>query len=44
MGNVIHKVNTEVPTKAKIRVIWEDSPENYTQERSRRIAKHISCV
>ena len=42
MGNVIHKVNTEVPTKAKIRVIWEDSPENYTQERSRRIAKHIS--
>ena len=35
-------VKTKVPPKAKIRVIWEDKSENYTQERQKRIAKHIS--
>jgi hypothetical protein len=31
-----------LPEKAKIRVIWEDNPENYTQERSKRIAKYFT--
>ena len=42
MEKVVEKVKMEVPSKAKIRVIWEDNPENYTQERSKRIAKHIT--
>ena len=40
MEKLIQKVS--IPKKAKIRVIWEDNPENYTQERSKRIAKYIT--
>lgn len=32
----------EVPSKSKIRIIWEDNPENYTKERSNRIAKYMT--
>lgn len=32
----------EIPSKAKCRVIWEDNPENYTQERSKRITKYFT--
>jgi DNA repair exonuclease SbcCD ATPase subunit len=31
----------EIPKKARIRVIWEDSPENYTQERQKRVVKYF---
>ncbi len=34
------KVN--IPNKAKIRLIWEDNPENYTKERANRISKYIT--
>ena len=42
MEKLVEEVKTKVPSKAKIRVIWEDNPENYTQERAKRIAKHIT--
>jgi DNA repair exonuclease SbcCD ATPase subunit len=42
MEKLVEKAKIAVPSKAKVRVIWEDNPENYTQERSKRIAKYIS--
>jgi hypothetical protein len=42
MENLVKEVKTVVPEKAKIRVIWDDSPENYTQERAKRIAKYFT--
>ena len=33
---------TKLPPKARCRVIWEDDPNNYTQERQKRIAKYIA--
>jgi hypothetical protein len=39
MVKTLNKV--EVPSKARCRVIWEDNPENYTQERAKRIAKYF---
>ena len=42
MEKIVEKVKIEVPSKAKIRVIWEDNPENYTQERAKRMAKYIT--
>lgn len=41
MEKTLVKKTVDIPSKAKIRVIWEDNPENYTQERSKRIAKYI---
>jgi len=41
MEKVLNKHVINIPNKAKIRVVWEDNPENYTQERSKRIAKYI---
>ncbi len=35
------EVKTSVPKKAKIRIMWEDNAENYTQERAKRISKHF---
>lgn len=42
MENMLKEIETKIPEKAKIRVIWEDNPENYTQERSKRIAKYFT--
>ena len=42
MENSVKEIKTVVPEKAKIRVIWDDSPENYTQERAKRIAKYFT--
>jgi DNA repair exonuclease SbcCD ATPase subunit len=42
MEKTLEKVKLNIPNKAKVRVIWEDNPENYTQERSKRIAKYIT--
>lgn len=42
MEKLVEMSRVTVPSKAKVRVIWEDNPENYTQERSKRIAKYIS--
>jgi DNA repair exonuclease SbcCD ATPase subunit len=42
MENLAQKTKISVPSKAKIRVIWEDDPNNYTQERQKRIAKYIA--
>ena len=42
MEKLAEKTKVRVPSKAKIRVVWEDNPENYTQERSKRIAKYIT--
>jgi DNA repair exonuclease SbcCD ATPase subunit len=36
------KKKIDIPNKAKIRVIWEDSPENYTKERQKRMASYFS--
>ena len=41
MEKLIKEKRIAVPNKAKIRIIWEDKPENYTQERTKRIAKYI---
>lgn len=42
MENTIETIKTMVPSKAKIRVIWEDKPENYTQERAKRVGQYIT--
>ena len=42
MENLVKENRIVVPEKAKLRVIWEDVPENYTQERSKRIAKYFT--
>ena len=42
MENLMEKTKISVPKKAKIRVIWEDNAENYTQERARRVGKYIT--
>ena len=39
---LMEEVKISVPKKAKIRIIWEDNAENYTQERSKRIGKYIT--
>ncbi len=31
-----------IPHKAKVRIIWEDDPQNYTKERQTRISKYIA--
>jgi DNA repair exonuclease SbcCD ATPase subunit len=40
MGKTLKKV--DIPSKAKIRVIWEDNQENYTKERQKRVASYFS--
>lgn len=42
MENMLKEPLISVPNKAKCRVVWEDNPENYTQERVKRIADYIS--
>jgi len=42
MEKLVEEVKIDVPNKAKIRIIWEDNPENYTQERSKRIGKYVA--
>ena len=31
----------KIPSKAKIRVFWSDTPENYTKERQKRINTYL---
>lgn len=40
MSEVKEKV-VQIPPKAKCRVIWEDDPNNYTQERQKRISQYF---
>lgn len=40
MEKQLNKVH--IPKNAKLRVLWEDNLENYTQERSKRIAKYFT--
>lgn len=40
MSEIKEKV-IEIPAKAKCRVIWEDDPNNYTQERQKRISQYF---
>jgi DNA repair exonuclease SbcCD ATPase subunit len=42
MSNTVKKKKIDIPDKAKIRVIWEDKPENYTKERQRRLSTYFS--
>jgi len=42
MENILEEPRIMIPNKAKIRVIWQDDPENYTQERAKRLANYIS--
>ena len=42
MENMLKEPHIMIPNKAKIRVIWQDDPENYTQERAKRLANYIS--
>ena len=32
----------KIPSKASVRVLWEDAPENYTKDRVKRIEQYIS--
>ena len=32
----------KIPSKANVRVVWEDAPENYTKDRVKRIEQYIS--
>jgi DNA repair exonuclease SbcCD ATPase subunit len=41
MENTVKESVKTIPSKAKVRVIWEDDPNNYTQERQKRISKYI---
>ena len=36
------KNKVTIPSKASVRVVWEDSPENYTKDRVKRIEQYIS--
>ena len=38
----MEKKELNIPGKAKIRVIWEDKPENYTKERQKRLNTYFS--
>ena len=40
MAKTLKKV--DIPSKAKLRVIWEDNQENYTKERQKRVASYFS--
>jgi DNA repair exonuclease SbcCD ATPase subunit len=42
MGNTVKKKKIDIPSKAKIRVVWDDKPENYTKERQKRISSYFS--
>ena len=42
MSNTLKRKKVSIPEKAKIRVIWEDKPENYTKERQKRISTYFS--
>jgi DNA repair exonuclease SbcCD ATPase subunit len=42
MSTTLKKKKIEIPEKAKIRVVWEDKPENYTKERQKRINSYFS--
>jgi DNA repair exonuclease SbcCD ATPase subunit len=42
MGNTIKKKKIDIPAKAKIRVVWQDKPENYTKERQKRMSAYFS--
>lgn len=42
MGNTVKKNKIDIPSKAKIRVVWDDKPENYTKERQKRISSYFS--
>ena len=36
------KEKVSIPSKANVRVIWEDTPENYTKDRVKRIEQYIA--
>lgn len=36
------KEKVSIPTKATVRVVWEDAPENYTKDRVKRIEQYIA--
>jgi DNA repair exonuclease SbcCD ATPase subunit len=42
MVKTMNLTKVNIPNKAKIRLIWEDNPENYTKERANRISKYIT--
>jgi DNA repair exonuclease SbcCD ATPase subunit len=39
---VSEKINIKIPTGAKIKVYWDDKPENYSREAKNRIQKYFS--
>jgi DNA repair exonuclease SbcCD ATPase subunit len=42
MSNTVKMKKIDIPNKAKIRVVWEDKPENYTKERQKRLNSYFS--
>jgi len=43
MGTTLKNMTKlNIPSKAKIRVVWEDKPENYTKERQKRMSSYFS--
>jgi DNA repair exonuclease SbcCD ATPase subunit len=42
MEKTLELTKVTIPSKAKIRVLWEDNPENYTQERAKLVTKYFT--
>jgi len=42
MEKTLELTKVEIPNKAKIRVLWEDNPENYTQEKAKLVNKYFT--
>ena len=42
MEKTLELTKVMIPSKAKIRVLWEDNPENYTQERAKLVTKYFT--
>jgi DNA repair exonuclease SbcCD ATPase subunit len=42
MEKTLELTKVGIPNKAKIRVLWEDNPENYTQEKAKLVYKYFT--
>lgn len=40
--DTVKKTKIDIPSKAKIRVVWDDKPENYTKEKQKRLNSYFS--
>mgnify|MGYP003120883414 CR=1 FL=1 len=42
MEKTLELTKVDIPSKAKVRVLWEDNPENYTQEKAKLVHRYFS--